>query len=84
LRARAALFFSLLSFLSERMEGFNERHCVPTRRRIASIVGLDNSQLYVLRTTWAALLFLTSRLLALQLALGSLAVGGFDTLVVAF
>jgi len=73
-----------LSRMSEGMEGLNERRSIATRRRIASTVGLENSQLYVLRTTRAALLLLTSRLLALQLALGALAVGRLDALVVAF
>jgi len=84
LRARAALLFSLLSFVCERVESLDERHGVSARGRIASIVGLNHSQLNILRTARAALLLLTSRLLALQLAFGSLTVGGLHALVVAF
>jgi len=84
LRARAALLFSLLSFVCERVESLDERHGVSTRGGIASIVGLNHSQLNILRTARAAFLLLASRLLALQLALGSLAVGGLHALVVAF
>jgi len=66
------------------VEGLDERRGVATRRGIASIVGLSNGELNILRTARAALLLLASWLLALQLALGTLAVGGLDTLVVAF
>jgi len=72
-----------LDGVRERVEGFNERGSVAARRRIASIVGLHDGELDVLRPARAALLFLASRALALQLALGALAVGGLDTLVVA-
>jgi len=72
-----------LSLVRERVEGLDEGHGVAARGRIASIVGLYNSKLNILRTARAALLLLAGRLLALQLALGSLAVGGFDTFVVA-
>jgi hypothetical protein len=65
------------------VEGLDERGSVPTRRRIASVVGLCNGDLNILRTARAALLLLAGRLLALQLALGALAVGGLDALVVA-
>jgi len=66
------------------VEGLDERWGIATRGRVASIVGLCNGELNILRTARAALLLLASRLLALQLALGALAVGGLDALVVAF
>jgi len=70
--------------MRERVEGLNERRGVATRRGVASVVGLHNGELNILRTARAALLLLASGLLALQLALGALAVGGLDALVVAF
>jgi len=69
--------------MRERVEGLDERRSVAARGRVAGIVGLNHSKLDVLRTARAALLLLASRLLALQLALGALAVGGLDALVVA-
>jgi len=83
-RARAAFVCSVLNRVSDGVEGFQEGRSVATRRGIASVVGLNHSQLHTRGTARAALLLLTSGLLALQLALGSLAVGGFHTLVVAF
>jgi len=78
--ARAAL----LVLEVERVHGLDERGSVGARRRIASIVGLYDGHLSTLRIARAALLFLASGLLALELALGALAVGRLDTLVVAF
>jgi hypothetical protein len=65
------------------VEGLNERGSVATRRRVASAVRLTDGELHVLRAARAALLLLASGLLALELALGALAVGGLDALVVA-
>jgi len=66
------------------VHGLDEGGSIGARRRVASIVGLNDSHLSTLRIARAALLFLASRLLALELALGTLAVGRLHALVVAF
>jgi len=65
------------------VHGFQERRGVGARVRLALVVGLRDRHMHILRRARAALLLLASWLLALQLALGLLAVGGLDALVVA-
>ena len=82
--ARAALFSTILDLVGDGVEGFQEGRSVGARRRIASVVGLNDGQLDGLGGARAALFFLAGGFLALQLAFGTLAVGGLDALVVAF
>jgi len=65
------------------VEHFQERGGVGARRRVAGRVGLNDGDLDVGLAARAALLLLAGSLLALQLALGALAVGGLHALVVA-
>jgi len=65
------------------VHGFQERRGVGARVRLALVVGLRDRHMHILRRARAALLLLASGLLALQLALGLLAVSGLDALVVA-
>jgi hypothetical protein len=82
--ARAALLGSVLNRVGDGVEGLDERRGVLARAGVARAGCLNNRQLNVASSARAALLFLASSLLALELALGALAVGGLDALVVAF
>jgi len=84
LLAGAALLCALLRLVHHRMEGLNERRSVAARHRVAIASGLHDGQLNVRQTARAATLLLASGSLALQLALGALAVRWLHALVVAF
>ncbi len=74
---------ALLVLEVERVHGLDEGWGVCARVGVALLVGLHDSHFHRGGTARAALLLLTRRLLALQLALGLLAVGGLHALVVA-
>jgi len=87
-RARAALFLAVLGLVVHLVHHLQEGRSVGARARAAGVVGNDHSDLSVGRLRARAALAgglweLTCGLLTLQLALGTSAVGGLDTLVVA-
>ena len=86
-RAGAALLLAVLGLVVHLVHHFQEGRSVGARRRVASVVGNDHSDLSVgglsARAAFRSLRQLASSLLALQLALGTSAVGGLGALVVA-
>ena len=86
-RARAALLLAVLGLVVHLVHHFQEGRSVGARRRVASVVGNDHSDLSVgglsARAALRSLRQLASSLLALELALGAGAVGGLGALVVA-